>query len=162
MLLWFAGVSVVIVWLVFRDPAIDYRLVMAGALLPDLIDAPFGGARALHTLTASAVLLTVVMVATRGRRAARRRLLALPVGTLLHLLLDGMWTSTRVFWWPLRGWSFPTEGLPSFSRPVAVIVLQELAGAVALVAGARRFRLDQPERRRAFLRTGRLGRDLVT
>ncbi|HEX2064157.1 MAG TPA: metal-dependent hydrolase [Acidimicrobiales bacterium] len=162
MLLWFAGLSVVIVWLVFRDTAIDYRLVMAGALLPDVVDTPFGGARALHTVAASAVLLAVVMVATRGRRAARRRLLALPVGTLLHLVLDGMWASPRVFWWPLQGWSFPGEGLPSSSRPLAVILLQEVAGAAALVAGARRFRLDQPERRRTFLRTGRLGRDLVT
>src|ERR1051325_11164300 len=117
MLLWFLGVSFVIVWQVFRDTAIDYRLVMLGAILPDLIDGPFGGARALHSVLASIVLLTVVMLSTRHRRAARRRLLAIPVGTFLHLVLDGMWARAHVFWWPFLGRSFEGAGLPSIHRP---------------------------------------------
>ncbi len=161
MLLWFAGLSAVAVWQVFRDTAIDYRLVMAGAVLPDVVDAPFGGARALHSVTASAALLALVMVATRGRRAARRRLLAVPVGTFLHLLLDGMWTRSAVFWWPLQGWALAGDGVPSLSRPPALLVAQEVAGAAALVWWWRRFRLGEPERRRTFARTGRLGRDLA-
>ena len=36
MLLWFAGGAALIVWVVFKDPSIDYRLVMLGAVLPDL------------------------------------------------------------------------------------------------------------------------------
>src|SRR5207302_6909625 len=103
MALWFAGMAVLVVWLVFRDPAIDYRLVAAGALLPDVVDGPWGGARLLHTLLFSASFLVLVMLATRRRRRARRRWLALPIGTFFHLVLDGMWTHTHTFWWPFFG-----------------------------------------------------------
>lgn len=161
MALWFAGMSLVIVWQVFRDPALDYRLVLAGALLPDVVDGLAGGARVLHTVAGNAVLLTVVMVATRGRRGLRRRLLALPIGTLLHLVLDGMWTRTFPFWWPLFGLSFGDARLPSLSRPVALVALEEAVGLAALAWWWRRFRLGERERRAAFVRTGRLGRDLA-
>ncbi|MGH8879123.1 MAG: hypothetical protein ACRD0P_17580, partial [Stackebrandtia sp.] len=161
-LLWFAGGAALIVWQVFRDPAIDYRLVMAGAVLPDVVDGPFGGARVAHGVHASIVLLVVVMAVTVGRRARRRRWLALPIGTFLHLALDGMWARTSVFWWPGFGLSFGDDGgLPSLDRPTAVLVVQEVAGLVALVWWWRRFRLFEPERRRTLARTGRLGRDLV-
>lgn len=161
MLLWFAGCSLVIVWQVFRDPAIDHRLVVAGALLPDAVDGFLGGPRYLHTLAGSVALLAAVMAGTRGRRAWRRRLLALPIGTFLHLVLDAMWARTKVFWWPVSGLALPGHGLPSLSRPAAVLVVQELVGAAALVWWWRRFRLSEPERRHLFVTTGRLGRDLA-
>ena len=160
MLLWFAGLSFLAVWLVFHDPAIDHRLVVVGALLPDVLDAVFGGARLAHSLLGSVVLLTGVMLGTRGRRLLRRRLLALPIGTFLHLVLDAMWTRQDVFWWPAFGWSFRDESLPSLDRGALNVVL-ELAGAAVLVWAWRRFRLFEPERRAYFLRTGRLGRDVA-
>jgi membrane-bound metal-dependent hydrolase YbcI (DUF457 family) len=114
----------------------------------------------MHSVAASVALLAVVMVATTTRRPARRRLLALPIGTFLHLALDGMWARAHVFWWPFLGRSFEGAGLPSFDRPVGVRALQEAAGAVALAWCWARFRLGEPGRRAAFVRTGRLGRDL--
>jgi hypothetical protein len=159
-LLWFAGLAFVLVWLVFRDTAMDYRIVIGGALLPDAVDVLFGGARVMHTLVFSVGLLFLVMFATRRRRAARRRLLALPIGTLVHLVLDGMWRRTVVFWWPGFGLSFESTPLPSSERALTLIVAMEVAGLVALVWAWRRFRLYEPERRDYFLRTGRLGRDL--
>ena len=161
MLLWPAGMAVAIVWYVFRDPAIDYRLVVAGALLPDLADGPLGGARVLHTLAFSAVLLVAVMLVTRRRRHARRRWLALPIGTFVHLLLDGMWTRTHTFWWPLFGWHLG-GGLPALDHGPVVLALEELVGAGALVWCWRRFGLGDPARRATLLRTGRLPRDLVS
>jgi membrane-bound metal-dependent hydrolase YbcI (DUF457 family) len=158
--LWFAGLSLVIVVLVFRDAAIDYRLVMLGALLPDVVDPWFGGARVLHTLAFSAALLGVVMLGTRGHRRLRRRLLAVPIGTFLHLVLDGMWTDTRTMWWPLLGGRLRAP-LPSIDRPWGLIVAMEAAGAVALAWSWRRFRLDDPARRSVFVRTGRLDRTLI-
>jgi membrane-bound metal-dependent hydrolase YbcI (DUF457 family) len=133
-LLWFTGMAVAIVWTVFRDARIDYRLVALGALLPDVADAPLGGPRYAHTLLASAALLVLVMLATRGRerRAARKRSLALPIGALCHLVLDGMWARTAVFWWPFLGGGLYDRGLPSLDRPVGLLVAMELAGAVAL------------------------------
>ena len=159
MLLWFAGAAVVLVWLVFHDRAIDHRVLVAGALLPDLIDAPLGGARVAHTVLASALLLVAVMLATRARRISRRRWLALPIGTILHLLLDGVWTRASTFWWPFLGDSLSSP-LPSVDHGVAVVVLEELAGAAALVWFWRRFRLGDPAHRGAFIRTGRLPRDV--
>ena len=162
MLLWFAGMSFVLVWTVFKDTAIDYRLVMAGALLPDVVDVVFGGARVLHSLTFSVVFLVAVMLGTRGQRRLRRRLLALPIGTFCHLLLDGMWTRTETFWWPFFGGRFEGgAGLPSFDRPLVLTIVLELVGLAALLWCRRRFELGDPARRREFLRTGRLGRDLA-
>lgn len=161
MFFWFAGLALVIVWQVFRDSAIDYRLVVVGVLVPDAVDAALGGARVLHTLLASVLILIGVMVGTRGRRGARRRLLALPIGTILHLVLDGVWSSTEIFWWPLFGLSFEHTGLPSLDRPLGVVLAQELVGAGAVLWWWRRFQLRDADRRHAFVRTGRVGRDLA-
>ena len=157
MLFWFVGTSLVLVWLVFHDPAIDHRVLVAGALLPDLVDAPFGGARVAHTVVFSAALLVVVMLATRGHRHARRRWLALPIGTFVHLLADGVWARAATFWWPFKSGGL-TGPLPSVDHGVAVAVLEELAGAAAVVWFVSRTGLTDPAARRAFLRTGRLPR----
>ncbi|MEN3272394.1 MAG: hypothetical protein V7636_1155 [Actinomycetota bacterium] len=159
MILWFAGTSFLAVWLVFRDPAIDHRLVMVGALVPDAIDGLTGGPWVFHSVLASVVLLSAVMLATVGRRRLRRQLIALPIGTFLHLVFDGAWADTDTFWWPFTG-HFGDDRLLSVQRGGFDIVL-ELAGAAILVWAWRRFRLGEPERRAYFLRTGRLGRDLV-
>ena len=160
MLLWFAGGSFLAVWLVFRDPAVDHRLVMAGAVLPDVVDLLTGGPWIGHTVVASVVLLLGIMLATRGRRLLRRQLLAVPIGTFLHLVLDGAWTDTDTFWWPAFGTDLGSGRLPSIERGALTLVL-EAVGLAILVWAYRRFRLDEPERRRHFLRSGRLGRDLV-
>jgi hypothetical protein len=159
-LLWFVGMSFLASWLVFRDPALDHRLVVVGALLPDLIDGPTGRAGVAHSLAASAVLLAAVVLGTRGRRSLRRSLVALAIGTFLHLFLDGIWTNRQVFLWPFAGTDLGDAQLPSVARGLADVPL-ELAGAAVLVWAWYRFRLAEPERRRTFLRTGHLGRDLV-
>ena len=117
---------------------------MAGAVLPDLVDVWFGGARVLHSLTYSVGFLVAVMLGTRGQRLRRRRLLALPIGTFCHLLLDGMWTRTATFWWPFFGWRFDGQGLPSFDRPVVLTVVLEVVGLVALLWCRGRFRARRP------------------
>ena len=159
MLLWFAGGAVIIVWLVFRSPAIDYRLVVVGALLP-LVELPFGSPRVLHSLTGAAVALGLAMVLTPRRRLVQRRLVAIPIGMFLHLLLDGIWTDTSAFWWPFAGLAWSDARLPELARGAFDVVL-ELAGAAALWWCWRRFRLDEPARRARFLRTGRIDRDVV-
>ncbi len=69
MFFWYLGLSWVAVWAVFRSPALDYRLVMAGAVLP-VIELPFGTGP-LHTLLAPVIVLTAVMVATQGKRLVK-------------------------------------------------------------------------------------------
>ena len=159
MLLWFVGPAVLIVWAVFQSPAADYRLVAAGALLP-LVEVPFGEPRLFHSLTGAAVVLAAVMLGARGQRLVQRRLLGLPIGMLMHLVLDGAWADARGFWWPFLGTSWSTSELPELGRGAFGIVL-ELAGLGACWWGWRRFRLDDPDRRRTFTQTGRVGRDIV-
>ncbi len=159
MLLWFVGGSILIVWSVFRSPGADYRLVALGSLLP-LAEVPFGEPRLLHSIAGAGVLLAGVMVGARGHRLVQRRLLGLPIGVLLHLVLDGAWTDSHAFWWPFLGLSWSTSELPELGRGGLNVVL-ELAGAAACWWAWRRFRLAEPERRHRFLTTGRLGRDVV-
>jgi hypothetical protein len=154
MFFWFVGMAIATVWFVFRDPRFDYRLLVVGSVVP-LLDALFGGARVMHTLVFSLVLLFAVMVLTVGRRPARRLWLGLAIGTLLHLVFDGAWTNTDVFWWPFGGWSFEEARLPEAARGWWNVPL-EVAGLAVLVWVWRRARLDESVRRRAVLRTGAL------
>lgn len=159
MLFWPAGVALGLVWLVFRDPAFDYRMVVVGALLPDLIDAPFGGARLAHTLLFAVAVLTVVMLATRGRRHVRRSLLAVPIGIFAHLVADAMWARTEQFWYPAFGGPL-TGRLPALDHGLAILVLEELAGFLIVAWCWQRFQLRDPAVRRQFLRTGHLPRGI--
>jgi hypothetical protein len=154
-LLWFWGTSFLAVWLVFHDPSIDYRLLLLGSVLPDLIDAPFGGAAFAHSVTFSVATLIVVVLATIGRRAARRRWLALPIGMFLHLVFDGAFADTKIFWWPFSGAPLAAQPLPSIERGGVSVVL-ELVGLVILMWAWRRFGLADPQRRRLLWRTGQL------
>jgi membrane-bound metal-dependent hydrolase YbcI (DUF457 family) len=155
---WFIGGGTVLVALVFQSPALDYRMVMLGSVLP-LLDGLTGGVWFLHTLLASIVALVVVMLATRRRRLVRRRWLGIPIGMFVHLALDGVWTDTHEFWWPLFGASF--EGrLPEVDRG-ALTFLFELIGLAAIAWGWRRFGLDDPQARRQFWRTGQLPRGIA-
>lgn len=156
MFLWFVGVSVAAVWIVFQSPALDYRVVAVGSLLPWLDGVVTGGPWVLHTLVGSVALLASVMGATVRRRLVRRRWLGLPIGTFLHLVLDGAFTRSSLFWWPFLGGSPFSGRLPELGRGVAVTALLEVAGAAALWWLWRGFRLDEPARRRELLTTGRL------
>lgn len=154
MFCWFIGTAVLSVWYVFRDPRFDYRLLAVGAVLPEL-DGLFGGMGVLHTLTFSVVLLVVVMLATSGRKPVRRLLLGLPIGTFLHLVYDGAWATTDVFWWPFSGSGLFEHELPAVQRGWASVVL-EVIGIALLVLIWRIARLADPDRRRHALRTGQL------
>lgn len=93
----------------------DYRFLAVGTILPDLIDKPlawfilpgilnttrsFG-----HTLAFSVALLLMTIW---SRRLKRSRIgLSLTLGTLSHLLFDGMWSTPQTLLWPVFGWGFP-------------------------------------------------------
>jgi hypothetical protein len=153
-LLWFAGMSVLGVVTVFQSPGIDYRLVMVGAVLP-VAEGALGHPWVLHTLVGPVVVFGVTMLATRHRRLLRRRLLGLPIGLFAHLVLDGSWTRSHLFWWPFLGRSFGRSQVPELSRGVFGVLL-ELAGALALGWCWQRFGLADAARRHRFITTGRL------
>lgn len=154
MFLWFVTTSVLTIHFVFTDPRFDHRFLVVGALLPDVIDGITGGAWVLHSLTGAVALLVVVMLATIGRRTWRKRLIAIPIGVLLHLVFDFAFANTSVFWWPFTG-GFDGASLPVAERGWWNVVL-ELIGAGLLVWAWRLFGLADTERRRHFQRTGQL------
>lgn len=155
MLLWFLGTALLTVWFVFTDPRFDYRLLLLGAIAPDLIDIPAGTARWAHSLTVAVGVLTAVMLVTAGRKPIRRLLLGLPIGMLLHLVFDGAFASTEVFWWPFSG-RWGSVKVPSIERSWVLTLAMELAGAAMLWWSWTRFGLADAERRQRFLRHGTL------
>ncbi|MCY4258288.1 MAG: hypothetical protein OXE04_08440 [bacterium] len=156
MFLWFVALSFVLVAMVFNSPALDYRFVIAGAVLPTvelLADGPY----VLHTLLAPFVVLTVVMLATRGHRLIRRRWLGFPIGLFMYLVLDGAWLRTELFWWPAWGLQVGSANLPQV-KPLVTLIAMEVAGLIAALWAVRRYSLNQRQHLSQFAKTGRLPR----
>jgi hypothetical protein len=165
-----AGALFLFRW-IFRDPEVDVRYLAAGALLPDVVDLPLGtlflvdrystGELFMHTLTAPAAVGVVVLVLTR-RGARRKAWMALAVGMLFHLFLDGMWREAEVFAWPFFGFDFPPGPDPYWSgvgdRALADPWRwgREVVGLAYLAALWSRSGLRDRLRRRDLVRTGRL------
>lgn len=90
--------------------SIDYRLVLLGSLLPDIIDKPswliafsdiFPSGRAYgHTVLFNIVLLICGLTLTKYKKSW---LLIISLSSIIHLILDQMWTNPVVLWWPLLG-----------------------------------------------------------
>ncbi|MDH3682438.1 MAG: hypothetical protein OEV40_21095 [Acidimicrobiia bacterium] len=156
---WFAVAAPVLVAEVFRSPLVDYRLVIVGALLP-LVEAAAGRPSILHTLIGSVALLFLVMVTTVNRRLLRRRLLGLPIGMFLHLVLDGTWTDSELFWWPAFGTDLPS-GLPVAGRSPLLLIGMELAAVGLAVWAWRRYGLASPANRSLLVREGHLAREVL-
>jgi membrane-bound metal-dependent hydrolase YbcI (DUF457 family) len=146
--------SVLGVVTVFRSPGVDYRLVMVGSVLP-VGEGLLGHPSVLHTLVGAVTVLVATVITTRRHRLLRRRLLGLSIGLFAHLVLDGVWARSLLFWWPFRGISFGRGQIPELSRGWFGLLL-ELCGVGALVWCWRRFSLSDPERWRRFVKSGRL------
>lgn len=171
MILWHVAGALFLARWVFRDPSMDLRVLVLGAVLPDLIDKPIGSILFVdhymtgriygHTLLFAVAVLVAVMVVTRRGTDSRKRWMALPIGVFLHLILD-MPLEAKTLWWPVLGSEFPAFARGAFVDLVAYlarspwVVMQELLGLAYLVVLARKLRLGEPIRRRALVATGRL------
>ena len=154
MFFWFIATSVVTIGFVFRDPTFDNRLLIVGSVLPG-VELLFGGSRALHSITVSIGLLAIVMLATKRGSRARKTLLGLPIGMILHLVFDAAWNDTDTFWWPFTGFEFVDDGVPIVDRG-AVSVALELIGLAGCVWLWRTNGLSDRTRLRRFLHDGQL------
>ena len=89
---------------------IDYRMVMIGSILPDIIDKPLfllfsdtvnlSGRDYAHTLLFHIILLTGGLVLLRYRKSW---LLVIALSSAMHLILDQMWGCPETLFWPLLG-----------------------------------------------------------
>jgi len=108
MLFWFIGTSVASVWSVFRDPKFAYRWVIVGALVP------------VFSVVTVVGMLVAVMLLTIGKnvskKTVRKNFLALTIGLFMHLVFDGAFLSTKMFWWPLAGLSLNGYAIPLVER----------------------------------------------
>ena len=108
MLFWFIGTSVASVWSVFRDPKFAYRWVIVGALVP------------VFSVVTVVGMLVAVMLLTIGKnvskKTVRKNFLALTIGLFMHLVFDGAFLSTKMFWWPLAGLSVDGYAIPLVER----------------------------------------------
>jgi inner membrane protein len=101
---------------------IDYRILLIGSLLPDLIDKPLGvfifpealsfGRVYAHTLLFIMLLSLFGFIYYRYRK--QFNILLLTFGTVTHLILDEMWLTPKVLFWPLLGFAFPREDVSNY------------------------------------------------
>ena len=142
MLFWFVGTAVAAVWYVFHDPKFAFRLVVAGALAPDVIEVFLGHAGPLHSVVTMVAIMAAVMLITYGRKKSRSKMLAVVIGMFLHLVFDGAFTNTKMFWWPLSGLQFGDYALPVFDRGLINIPL-EIIGVLLIIWTRRQLNNDQ-------------------
>lgn len=93
-----------------RTGSIDYRLVIPGSLLPDIIDKPlwffaandaFTSGRCYgHTFLLNLILSICGLILAKYRKPW---LLIIALSSFIHLILDQMWKAPAVLWWPLLG-----------------------------------------------------------
>lgn len=148
---------------------IDYRLVLLGSMLPDIIDKPLGGLVLRETLGNGRIychtLLFLLLFSGMGLFLwfTRRKswLLVLAGGVFSHHVLDSMWLWPQTFLWPIYGWGF-AKGDPAgwfwrwleslFTKPH--VFIPELIGAAILACFA--CKLIQRKNLREFITAGRL------
>ncbi len=147
---------------------IDYRFVIFGSLLPDLIDKPLGvfllrkqlsnGRTIAHSLLFG-LLVTLAALTRRGK--VSRGLFSTALGSAAHLVLDQMWTQTHTLFWPLKGLSFERQDISRWLEQVLEQLrsdpynyVSEAAGALIVLA----LLLDLRRRRALpeFLRSGKM------
>lgn len=162
------GFGAVLTYVTLGRRRIDYRYVLAGAVLPDAVDAllavwldPSGSGRAVgHSLLAVVAIGAAVVVAFRGER--RLAIFGIAVGWLTHLVGDGMWQAPRTFLWPLFGPGFAAAPAEPYGRAFADPLASawtwagEAAGVAALWWLWAAHRLGEDARLGLFLRDGYL------
>ena len=140
MLFWHLGMTCAIVFFALGARRIDYRVVLLGAIVPDLIDKPLGriffpeyfqtGRLFGHTLLVATFLLLGIQLTLRGTTA--RRWFILPICMLIHQVLDGMWNDPITWFWPLFGTEFPPDPAPGYRLELLTSPWQLAGEAVGL------------------------------
>ena len=169
MLLWHLGVAAAITYVSLGRRRIDYRYVLLGAVLPDVVDGllslvsslgPAGRGPAHSLLAVVAVAVLILLMCSGPRRLA---VFGLAVGWLLHLVGDGMWQAPTTFLWPAFGSSFAASPQEPYTWDLLLHPLDhgstwlaELAGAAVLVWFVVAFRLTESARLKLFLKDGYL------
>lgn len=157
------GIGLGLAWLVsYRNrAAVDFRLVLFGSILPDLIDKPLGAILHLEARLWAHSLLFLGALLILSLWPTLKGLRWVGFGDAVHLLVDLIWEQPMVAFWPLLGVAFPA-GEQSFEGYFQILFTDpyvqfgEIVGAIILLTTAWYYRLFTWTRLRQFLRDGRL------
>jgi inner membrane protein len=129
--------------------SIDWRLVIVGSMLPDIIDKPIGTAIFAHTfengrIFAHTLLFGVVLLVAGLYLYYHREwvgLLVVALCSMFHLVLDQMWREPRTLLWPFMGWAFPRYDVSDWlSRAIdelqtdPITYVPEIIGTIIVVS----------------------------
>jgi len=155
------GIGLGIAWLASTrtNRKIDYRLILLGAILPDLVDKPLGYVLGLESRLWGHTLLFLATVLGLSAIPPVRALFAVGIGIATHHLLDTMWDQPYVALWPALGAAFPSDGVNLWNILEVlwndpVVLGAELVGAMLLVAFARAQGIRSWSTLVGFLRNG--------
>jgi inner membrane protein len=143
---------------------IDYRFLLVGSMIPDIIDKPLsvvgliGGRSIAHTLV-FALTVTCVTTCFGARKGKSAIGVVLSLGVWLHLLLDMMWEMPEVILWPALGFAFPVYGFDLGGILENLVTNPyvfggEILGAVLLIAFIVKIRISGQSAIRRFLGDG--------
>ena len=130
---------------------LDLRVLVISSMLPDIIDKPLGQVVLRQSLNNGRIyshtLLFLILITVAGVLLYHNRhqiwMILLASGTVTHLVMDKMWQTPQIFFWPLSGTGFPRgESTISgwagqmfqelFSNPA--VFIPELIGLVILLS----------------------------
>ncbi len=146
----------------------DYRLLLFGSMLPDIIDKPLGIFLLSEEISSGRIyghtLLFLLLIAGAGMaqylKKGQVHLLTVAFGIFSHLVLDKMWQSPQTLLWPIHGFQFekhPTEDwLPNIFENLVTnpgVYIPEIIGALILAAFM--LNLIRKGKVATFLKTGR-------
>ena len=130
-------------WLAVLGGVLNTRMILIGSLLPDIIDKPLGTMLLRETLGNGKIFgHTLVFLGVLGltglyqyRRSSRSWLLALALGTGVHLVLDTMWQWPRTLLWPAYGLAFDKGDVSGWMQGVLRELLTNPAYYVPEIIG---------------------------
>lgn len=152
--------------------AIDYRFVILGSILPDMIDKPLGvfilrdelsnGRIFAHSLLFVVLLLLAALV---WRRSFGSALSLLALGAAAHLALDRLWMDPNTLLWPLLRWRPEKQDVSDWPSRILErlitdpnVYVPEIVGAAVVAALLASLVMGRGLRR--FVRSGRMDRPL--
>ena len=120
-------------WFTSLANRLDIRILLIGALLPDIIDKPVGQLIFRETFSNGRIfshtLLFLALITASGiflqRSYGKNWLLVLSLGASIHLILDEMWLNPKTLFWPLFGFAFEKIDLTGWTGGIFYALLHE-------------------------------------
>jgi inner membrane protein len=123
---------------------VDYRFILVGSMLPDIIDKPLGNFILRNTISNGRIfshtLLFLLLILLGGLLVRyfykKDYLLFLAFGVLMHLILDSMWNTPCTLFWPACGFAFPKTDVENWTSMLLQHLFHDPATFIPEAIGA--------------------------